>query len=173
MEGFVPVADDLRAPSKSWEVDGLDASMRRLILFFSFFDDKGNPQPLPFECAQALAGAISGRVSKDVVNTVDQFLREALKNPREHLSIMRMEQDVEKFIKDPGQQQMEFQPLPTSYFRLAAHCVAQHYSLQSMVLLDNSLPDGSGPKILVNMPQGDTGVVKVAIKCYKITNLAN
>lgn len=97
-------------------------------------------------------------------------------------SVLRMEQDVEKFIRDPGRQQMEFQQLPTSYLRLAAHRVAQHYSLQSMVLLDNSLPDGSGSRIIVrktsecrmplirladipvNLPQGDTGVVKVAIK---------
>ncbi|KAG5629329.1 hypothetical protein H5410_001046 [Solanum commersonii] len=151
MEGFVPVADDLRGPSKSWEVDDLDASMRRLILFFSFFlMTRKTRSRYPLSAHRALAGAISGRVSKDVVNTVDQFLCEALQNPREHLSIMRMEQDVEKFIRDLGQQQMEFQPLPTSYFRLAAHCVAQHYSLQSMVLLENSLPDGSGPKIILH-----------------------
>lgn len=94
-----------------------------------------------------------------------------------------MEQDVEKFIQDPTQQQMEFQQLPTSYLRLAAHRVAQHYFLQSMVLLDNSLPDGSGSRIIVqktstecrrpcvrladipvNLPQEDSGAVKVAIK---------
>ncbi|GJR85148.1 R3H domain-containing protein 1-like protein [Tanacetum coccineum] len=95
-----------------------------------------------------------------------------------------MEQDVEKFIRDPSQQQMEFQQLPTSYLRLAAHRVAQHYSLQSMVLLDNTLPDGSGSRIIVrktsecrvplirladipvNIPTEDisSGVVKVAIK---------
>lgn len=93
-----------------------------------------------------------------------------------------MEQDVEKFIRDPTQQQLEFQQLPTSYLRLAAHRVAQHYSLQSMVLLDNNLPDSSGSRIIVrktaecrlpvirladipaNLPSEDTGVVKVAIK---------
>lgn len=93
-----------------------------------------------------------------------------------------MEQDVEKFIRDPTRQQMEFQQLPTSYLRLAAHRVAQHYSLQSMVLLDNSLPDGSGSRIIVrktsecrmplirladipvNLPSEGGGVVKVAIK---------
>lgn len=93
-----------------------------------------------------------------------------------------MEQDVEKFICDPTQQQLEFQQLPTSYLRLAAHRVAQHYSLQSMVLLDNNLPDGSGSRIIVrktsecrlplirladipvNLPSEDSGVVKVAIK---------
>ncbi|KAF5185531.1 R3h domain-containing protein, partial [Thalictrum thalictroides] len=79
-------------------------------------------------------------VSDDVINQVDQFLREALQNPRERLSILRMEQDVVKFIRDPTQQQLEFQQLPTSYLRLAAHRVAQHYYLQSMVILDNNLP---------------------------------
>ncbi|KVI09631.1 R3H domain-containing protein, viridiplantae [Cynara cardunculus var. scolymus] len=113
-----------------------------------------------------------------------EFLREALQNPRERLSVLRMEQDVEKFIRDPSQQQMEFQQLPTSYLRLAAHRVAQHYSLQSMVLLDNTLPDGSGSRIIVrktsecrpplirladipvNIPTEDlsSSVVKVAIK---------
>ncbi|CAL5343166.1 unnamed protein product [Camellia sinensis] len=97
-------------------------------------------------------------------------------------SVLRMEQDVEKFIQDPTQQQMEFQQLPTSYLRLAAHRVAQHYSLQSMVLLDNNVPDGSGSRIIVrknseyqpplirladipvNLPMEDSGDIKVAIK---------
>ncbi|XP_022865644.1 R3H domain-containing protein 2-like [Olea europaea var. sylvestris] len=91
-----------------------------------------------------------------------------------------MEQDVEKFIRDPTRDQMEFQQLPTSYLRLAAHRVAQHYSLQSMVLLDNS-PDGSGSRIIIRKTDNirlpsirlaeipvklptDDGVVKVAIK---------
>ncbi|GAB4855157.1 hypothetical protein Ancab_023784 [Ancistrocladus abbreviatus] len=124
-----------------------------------------------------------GVLSEEAINQVDQFLREALQNPRERLSILRMEQEVEKFIRDPTQQQLEFQQLPTSYLRLAAHRVAQHYFLQSMVLLDNNLPDGSGSRIIVrktsaecqfpcirladipvNLPQEDSGVVKVAIK---------
>ncbi|CAN1747731.1 cAMP-regulated phosphoprotein 21 [Linum perenne] len=93
-----------------------------------------------------------------------------------------MEQDIEKFIRDSTQQQLEFQQLPTSYLRLAAHRVAQHYSLQSMVLLDNSLPDGSGSRIIVsktagfrlplirladipvNLPSEDGSAIKVAIK---------
>lgn len=93
-----------------------------------------------------------------------------------------MEQDVEKFIRDPTQQQLEFQQLPTSYLRLAAHRVAQHYALQSMVLLDNNMPDGSSSRIIVrktsdsrlpairladipvNLPADSSGAVKVAIK---------
>lgn len=99
-------------------------------------------------------------------------------------SVLRMEQDVEKFIRDPSQQQMEFQQLPTSYLRLAAHRVAQHYSLQSTVLLDNSFQEGSGSRIIIHktsdsrlplirladipvkLPTDDStkNVVKVAIK---------
>ncbi|CAN4126434.1 unnamed protein product [Withania somnifera] len=199
MEGFASVTDDLGAPPESWEVADLDASMRRLILSSSSSSkikdsDSSPPSSVNNNQSELLdssgsgsgsaagGGSGSGSVSEDVVNTVDQFLREALQNPRERLSVLRMEQDVEKFIRDPGRQQMEFQQLPTSYLRLAAHRVAQHYSLQSMVLLDNSLPDGSGSRIIVrktsecrmplirladipvNLPQGDTGVVKVAIK---------
>lgn len=94
-----------------------------------------------------------------------------------------MEQDIEKFIRDPNQQQLEFQGLPTSYLRLAAHRVAQHYYLQSVAIPDNSLPDGSGSRIVlrkttecrfppvrladvpINLPQEDEhNVLKVAIK---------
>ncbi|KAJ6838934.1 uncharacterized protein M6B38_317470 [Iris pallida] len=94
-----------------------------------------------------------------------------------------MEQDVEKFLRDPIQQQLEFQALPTSYLRLAAHRIAQHYYLQSLVLADNNLPDGPGSIIVlrktpesrfpavrladipVNLPQEDVNsVMKVAIK---------
>lgn len=89
---------------------------------------------------------------------------------------------MENFIHNLKQQQLEFQNLPTSYLRLAAHRVAQHYSLQSMVLLDDSLPDGSGSRIIVTktpgcqppkvrladipltLPNDGSGLVKVAIK---------
>lgn len=97
-------------------------------------------------------------------------------------TVLRMEQDVEKFIHDPTQQQLEFQQLPTSYLRLAAHRVAQHYSLQSMVLLDSNSSDGSGSRIIVrktnecrlplirladipvNLPSEENSALKVAIK---------
>lgn len=134
----------------------------------------------------------NGRVSDEVLNQVDQFLREALQNPRERLSILRMEQDVVKFIRDPKQQQLEFQQLPTSYLRLAAHRVAQHYYLQSMVILDNNLPDGSGSRIIVrktsdcrlppirladipvSLPQEDNGnVVKLAKRPQKRSQNGN
>ncbi|KAG6677588.1 hypothetical protein I3843_14G034100 [Carya illinoinensis] len=188
MEGSV---EDLGAP-ESWEVADLDESMNRLLLSSKppLVRSEGSaPASAPSSVSSTLnlASALprgdgSENVLDDAVNQVDQFLREALQNPRERLSILRMEQDVEKFIRDPTQHQLEFQQLPTSYLRLAAHRVAQHYSLQSMVLLDNSLPDGSGSRIIVrktsecqlplirladipaNIPSEDNSAIKVAIK---------
>lgn len=179
--------EDLGAP-ESWEVADLDATMSRLMLSSSSKKDSQQHQefsdpPPPASSSDSVSASLSAdKVSDDLVSQVDQFLREAIQNPRERLSILRMEQDVEKFIRDPTQQQLEFQQLPTSYLRLAAHRVAQHYSLQSMVLLENNSPDGSGSRIIVrktsecrlpairladipvNLPSEDSGVVKVAIK---------
>lgn len=78
---------------------------------------------------------------------VDPFLKEALQNPRHRLTVLRMEMDIQRFMQNPDQQQFEFQHFPTSYLRLAAHRVAQHYGLQSTVL-DNNI-DGLGTKIVV------------------------
>ncbi|KAK6136016.1 hypothetical protein DH2020_030226 [Rehmannia glutinosa] len=169
---------------ESWEVADVEASMRRLML--SSRKDSitsVNKQDEIFEGSVSGSSSNMGSgMSDDLINTVDQFLREAIQNPRERLSVLRMEQDVEKFIRDPTREQMEFQQLPTSYLRLAAHRVAQHYSLQSMVLLDNNLPDGSGSRIIVrktsnirlplvrladipvNLPTEEGGAIKVAIK---------
>ncbi|XP_038697523.1 cAMP-regulated phosphoprotein 21-like [Tripterygium wilfordii] len=78
---------------------------------------------------------------------VDPFLVEALQNPRHRLTILRMELDIQRFLQSSDQYQFEFQHFPTSYLRLAAHRVAQHYGLLTIVQ-DNAL-DGSGNKILV------------------------
>lgn len=81
------------------------------------------------------------------VSLVDPFLIEALQNPRHRLTILRMELDIQKFLQNHEQLQFEFQHFPTSYLRLAAHRVAQHYGLQTMVL--DNLTDGAGSKIMV------------------------
>jgi hypothetical protein len=81
------------------------------------------------------------------VSMVDPFLVEALRNPRHRLTILRMELDIQKFLQNSDIQQFEFAHFPTSYLRLAAHRVAQHYGLQTMVL-DNAV-DGQGNRILV------------------------
>lgn len=58
-----------------------------------------------------------------------------------------MELDIQRFLKSPDQQLFEFQHFPTSYLRLAAHRVSQHYGLQTMV--QDWGPDGQGNRILV------------------------
>ncbi|KAG2687425.1 hypothetical protein I3760_09G050300 [Carya illinoinensis] len=58
-----------------------------------------------------------------------------------------MELDIQRFLSIPDQQQFEFQHFPTSYLRLAAHRVAQHYGLQTMV--QDIGVDGQGNRILV------------------------
>ncbi|VVA97151.1 unnamed protein product [Arabis nemorensis] len=81
---------------------------------------------------------------------VDPFLVEALQNPRHRLTILRMELDIQKFFQNPEQLQFEFRPFPTSYLRLAAHRVAQHYGLVTMALDNGSgAADGSDNRILV------------------------
>ncbi|KAG9458951.1 hypothetical protein H6P81_003459 [Aristolochia fimbriata] len=201
MEGSV---EDAGAPD-SWEMADLDDSMSRLMVSSkksisssSNFRPSDLIEELPLKPADSSSSSPSSSLpasstptsqlasissGEDLLNQVDQFLREALQNPRERLSVLRMEQDVLKFIHDPAQQQMEFPQLPTSYLRLAAHRVAQHYYLQSMVVSDPTVPDGSGSRILVrktsecrlplirladipvNLPQEDNNaVLKVAIK---------
>ncbi|CAM8960756.1 unnamed protein product [Rhodiola kirilowii] len=185
MEGS---ADDSSAAPESWEVADLEESVRKLKLSLAKdnnADTKGKSSlsELVEESGTRSSAEGSGvGPSEEALNQVDQFLREALQNPRERLSVLRIEQDVEKFIRNPKQQQLEFQHLPTSYLRLAAHRVAQHYSLQSMVLVDESLPDGSGSRIIVtkipecrlpkvrladiplSLPSDGSDLVKVAIK---------
>lgn len=86
MEGS---ADDLGAP-ESWEVANLDDSMNRLNLILSSNKDSkpdehadDATQPPPHSSSPSTSG---DKVSDDAVNQVDQFLREAIQNPRERLS---------------------------------------------------------------------------------------
>ncbi|XP_010543916.1 PREDICTED: cysteine proteinase inhibitor 7 [Tarenaya hassleriana] len=67
--------------------------------------------------------------------------------PWMNFHVLRMELEVQRFLQDPDQQQFEFQHYPTSYLRLAAHRVAQHYGLVTMVTDSGS--DGPGNRILV------------------------
>ncbi|EEF45067.1 r3h domain containing protein, putative [Ricinus communis] len=87
------------------------------------------------------------RVINEKESMVDPFLVEALHNPSHRLTILRMEHDIQRFLQIPDQQQFEFQHFPTSYLRLAAHRVAQHYGLITMV--QDYGYDGLVNKILV------------------------
>nr|CAB3452857.1 unnamed protein product [Digitaria exilis] len=186
-----PAAAAAAAAPDSWETADIDGPMSRLILTArrvssspDLADEQHDPPPAAQPAPQPQGGAAPSPARDDSVAQVDQFLREALEKPRERLSVLRMEQDILKFIRDPRQTQFEFTGLPTSYLRLAAHRLAQHYFLQSIAIPDNSLPDGTGSRIIlrktssecrlpavrladipVNLPQEESSAVaKVAIK---------
>lgn len=155
-------------PPDSWESADLDERMSRLLvsskknsdsflLMSSSLQEFADEAAMPYLTLAAATTAGSsgsvercGVISEDALSQVDQFLREALEKPRERISILRMEQDIIKFIRDPTQQQLVFQDLPTSYLRLAAHRVAQHYYLQSVAMPDSVMPDGSGSQIVIH-----------------------
>lgn len=64
---------------------------------------------------------------------VDTFLREAV-NSRNRITVLRLEQEIEKFARNPNLQDLLLKAMHSSYERLAAHRIAQHYGLQSMVV---------------------------------------
>jgi hypothetical protein len=92
------VAKDLDGAPESWEVADLEESMTRLIL--SSKKDSSRPthgaaDDTDASSTSCLSSSNSSlavstcpdeKVSEDVLNQVDQFLREALQNPRERLS---------------------------------------------------------------------------------------
>lgn len=90
---------------------------------------------------------VCDKENNDYASMVDPFLVEALQNSRHRLTILRMELDIQKFLQNSDQQLFELQHYPTSYLRLAAHRVAQHYGLQSMV--QDNMVDGLGSRIIV------------------------
>eukprot|EP00252_Welwitschia_mirabilis_P015411 TRINITY_DN3388_c0_g1_i1.p1 TRINITY_DN3388_c0_g1~~TRINITY_DN3388_c0_g1_i1.p1 ORF type:complete len:472 (-),score=84.14 TRINITY_DN3388_c0_g1_i1:655-2070(-) len=157
--------DDQGAPD-SWELVDLEDSMRRLLndnkascvsnssssQVYSADDSKPSARVSGSEhsVSSVSASNLSSEGGEDQrINQVDQFLRDAIQNPRERLSVLRMEQDVLKFLHNPRQEQLEFCQLPTSYLRLAAHRIAQHYCMQSSVVVDNNSLDGSSVKIII------------------------
>jgi len=85
-------------------------------------------------------------VDERVASHVDPFLVEALDNPRHRLMVLRMELDIRNFMQNPQLQEFEFQNFPTSYLRCAAHRVAQHYGLETIVA--DSLVEGSVSRIV-------------------------
>lgn len=76
------MAEDLGAP-ESWEVASVDEAMSRLMLS-SNKDPK--PQQDLNDASSSVSDGAGDKLSEDALNQVDQFLREALQNPRERLS---------------------------------------------------------------------------------------
>lgn len=72
--------EDLVAPPDSWEVADLDASVKRLMISSTTKDSSSSSS------SSSLNQPKVGGVSEDALESVDEFLREALQNPRERLS---------------------------------------------------------------------------------------
>lgn len=132
------LCDDDAAP-ESWELVDLEESVKNLLASSTPAQDPG-PEIPSSSVAPWIPPALSCDDGEDT-DDVDSFLREALQN-RDRLTILRLEQEVDKFMRNPTVQQLEFQPMPSSYLRLVAHRVAQHYNLQSSVV-DSNTPDGT------------------------------
>lgn len=105
------------------------------------------PYVVPASDSTAARGEEEKGKENQISPVVDQFLIEAIENPRHRLTVLRMELDIQRFMHSSDQQQFEFQHFPTSYLRCAAHRVAQHYGLQTMAL-DYTI-DGLGNRIMV------------------------
>eukprot|EP00850_Spirogloea_muscicola_P018344 SM000167S02957 [mRNA] locus=s167:155874:159691:+ [translate_table: standard] len=112
---------------ETWETADVEAQIRSMKLYAAREET----------AADSVRAANGSSDSQDPggcspVAELDDFLRAALQNPRDRLTILRMEHEVEKFLRDPRAEQLELAPQPsTSYYRLAAHRIAQHYALQT------------------------------------------
>ncbi|KAL6545454.1 hypothetical protein OROGR_009328 [Orobanche gracilis] len=90
MEGPDPVSSPLSSEDgpESWEVSDVEASMRRFIISSTKdYITRSNNQD---EIAEGSGSGSSLNLCSgpsDMVNTVDQFLWEAIQNPRERLSV--------------------------------------------------------------------------------------
>ncbi|MCO5550043.1 hypothetical protein L7F22_003520 [Adiantum nelumboides] len=90
---------------------------------------------------------------------VDTFLREAV-NSRNRITVLRLEQEIERFARNTTEPDLLLKPMQSSYERLAAHRIAQHYGLQSMVV------SASFPKVsrilLVKTPETRLPSIRLA-----------
>ena len=87
----------------------------------------------------------------------DQKLLEALENPRDRIWVLKLEQDVIDFVKDPKESSLNL-PQCNSFYRMLAHKIADYY------LLGHSVDDTSAAVKLhktpyCRIPQPLTGVV--------------
>ncbi|CAH1757448.1 11896_t:CDS:10, partial [Entrophospora sp. SA101] len=63
---------------------------------------------------------------------LDGFLLAALKSPKDRLFLLKLDQEMERFIIDENRSRLEFPPM-NSYQRLIIHRVAQYFKLSHVV----------------------------------------
>eukprot|EP01114_Cavostelium_apophysatum_P017608 TRINITY_DN5280_c0_g2_i1.p1 TRINITY_DN5280_c0_g2~~TRINITY_DN5280_c0_g2_i1.p1 ORF type:complete len:806 (+),score=200.72 TRINITY_DN5280_c0_g2_i1:286-2703(+) len=89
---------------------------------------------------------------------LDQFLLTALANPRDRLTILKLDHELEKFMKDPRRNRADFPPM-SSYHRLIVHRVAQYFKLDHIVV---DLEGGKRAVALLKSPESRTPVLRFA-----------
>lgn len=62
---------------------------------------------------------------------VDTAILQALAEGKERATVLRIEDLVEKFVRDAGRQILEFPPTYTNYQRMLAHRIAQHFGCET------------------------------------------
>jgi len=86
-------------------------------------NEKAEPEPTMF----------SDENSGNSVYQMDQFLMDALENPRDRLAILKLDHDLENFINDTRRIRLELPPM-SSYNRLIAHRVADYFHLEHVAM---------------------------------------
>ncbi|KAL6076453.1 NAD(P)-dependent oxidoreductase [Balamuthia mandrillaris] len=90
---------------------------------------------------------------------LDQFVLQALKNPRDRLMILKLDQEIEKFMNS-SRTKFEFGPM-SSYQRLIVHRVAQYFSLRH-----TSVEVGSGQRTIVLYKTAQSGIPILRFKDF-------
>lgn len=93
---------------------------------------------------------------------VDKAILEALCNPRERATALRIDSEVEQFVAGSTRTVMEFPMDMTGYQRLLAHRISQHYGLQT-----SSVPLERGLSRVVARRCSQTSIPKVKISELK------
>ncbi|UJO24708.1 R3H domain-containing protein 2 [Fulvia fulva] len=123
--------------------DGVRAAFRDQLREISSAEARGRPQMLSTSSRGVLYVPPQGPGIGAVPNVVrsipedgavgvecppDQKLLEALDNPRDRVWVLKLEQDVIDFVKDPKESSMTL-PQCHSFYRLLAHKMADYYML--------------------------------------------
>jgi len=75
---------------------------------------------------------------KAAIASIDPVLLAALGNPKDRLSLTKLEMDVQRFLRNTHMTRLDFPPM-SSYQRLMAHRIAEYYHMEhTAVDLDNS-----------------------------------
>ncbi|KAK9803779.1 hypothetical protein WJX73_006072 [Symbiochloris irregularis] len=92
------------------------------------------PQGLSSARSSGSVTASSGSKPAPHASHIDAAVKDALMTPKVRVTVLRFCTEIEQFLNDPDQQVMTFSDTLSSYQRLLAHRVAQHYGLETTTI---------------------------------------